>query len=359
MVGHSSPKRGIQVRILSFPPMGKYTLTTRRQLTSLLSEGLVVQKILGKKKEMTDNLMGINGKIKVLYGETYDSYGITIDSLKYYLFLEYLVRLSGKSIEAVVVEGDLHSVINPSVSEKTALLSEGKRRIGQIRDVFEKLDICQTKVVLMSELFLEKHVEKLVQKTTTLIRESEVLQNKLASTVLSNRVAQEKKSGFRYAAEAIGLALSFDLKVGPPREVNYDEVAQLVAREFGVEKYKAIYLRPSYPFTDDFSYYLTHPEIEKFGLTPYKAGSNKLQNQRIIIGQTSMSEIEKLVIDAYVPVAISDANPLVDMASIVIMSEQIRQNEIDVALLAEEIKKLVSSRNVLLVKILSLIEELA
>jgi len=63
--------------------MKNITMNTRQQLNLLLSEKLIVQKTLGD----VDKLLT---KIRVLYGETYDKYGITIDSLKYYLFLEYL-----------------------------------------------------------------------------------------------------------------------------------------------------------------------------------------------------------------------------------------------------------------------------
>ena len=99
--------------------------TISNQLNSLLGERLVVQNTLGEVGSVCDG-------VKILYGETYDKYGITIDSIKYYIFLEYLARVLGKNVECVVVEGDLHSVINPLVTEKELLLIEAKRRVGQI-----------------------------------------------------------------------------------------------------------------------------------------------------------------------------------------------------------------------------------
>jgi len=330
--------------------MKNITVNTRQQLNLLLSEKLIVQKTLGDVDKLPT-------KIRVLYGETYDKYGITIDSLKYYLFLEYLARIIDNNIECIVAEGDLHSVINPSVTEKNYLLQVGKERVGQIGRIFERLGIVHVNVNLMSESFGEKMIIDMVSKVSKLVKESTDLQNLLIPTVLKNRVAQERESGFRYAAEAIGLALNFDLKVGPPREENYDKVAQIIGKEVA-EEYKAIYLRPSYPFTKDFSFYLTHPEVEEYGLTPYKAGSNKLQDQRIVIGVTSEEMIGDLIASAYVPQNFLYANPLVDLASIVAMSEQIRQDKIDVFELGKRIRILIQDRGQLTIKILELLREI-
>jgi len=329
--------------------MKNITVNTRQQLNLLLSEKLIVQKTLGDVDKLPT-------KIRVLYGETYDKYGITIDSLKYYLFLEYLARIIDNNIECIVAEGDLHSVINPSVTEKNYLLQVGKERVGQIGRIFERLGIVHVNVNLMSESFGEKMIIDMVSKVSKLVKESTDLQNLLIPTVLKNRVAQERESGFRYAAEAIGLALNFDLKVGPPREENYDKVAQIIGKEVA-EEYKAIYLRPSYPFTKDFSFYLTHPEVEEYGLTPYKAGSNKLQDQRIVIGVTSEEMIGDLIASAYVPQDIVYANPLVDLASMVAMNEQIRQDRIDVFELGKRIRILIQDREQLTIKILELLRE--
>jgi hypothetical protein len=326
--------------------------TISNQFNSLLGERLVVQITLGEVGSVCDG-------VKILYGETYDKYGITIDSIKYYIFLEYLARLLGKDSQCIVVEGDLHSVINPLVTEKEFLLIEAKRRVGQIEKIFNKLSIKQVTVRLMSELFDEPKVIDLVNTVSTLIKDRIDLQDKLAPTVLKNRITQERESGFQYAAEAIGLALNFNLKVGPPRERNYDLISREIAKELGVDGYSSIYLRPSYPFTTDFSYYLTHPEIEEYGLTPYKAGSNKLQDQRIILGVTSEQMIRNLIINAFIPLDIADANPIVDLASIVVIKEQIKQDKIDILDLDKQIKILVINREQLVSKVIELIREIA
>lgn len=320
-----------------------------KQLNSLLCERLVVQKTLGGADRIGDGT-------RILYGETYDAFGITIDSLKYYLFLEYLARIAGEKVQCTVVEGDLHSVINPSAVEKESLLLEGQRRVDQVSKIFEKLQIKQVLVRLMSDLFRERKVIELVRKVSALVKDRVDLQDMLIPTVLQNRVAQERESGFRYAAEAIALALHFDFKVGPPREENYDKIAQLIGKEVG-GSYCAVYLRPSYPLTPDFSFYLTHPEIEEYGLTPYKAASNKLQDLRIVLGRTSIQEIRDLISSCYMPLDMRRANPLLDLASVVVMSEQIRQEKIGVLELGKQIQILVQNRALLTTKVLALLKE--
>jgi hypothetical protein len=331
--------------------MKKYNGNISKQLNSLMSERLLVQKTLG-------NLAKLSGAIRVIYGETYDKYGITIDSLKYYLFLEYLALVMGNDTKCMIVEGDLHSVINPSVVEKDSLVVEGRRRVEQISKILEKLHIKQVSVRLMSDLFSEQKVINLVSKVSTLVKARADLQDMLIPTVLKNRVAQERESGFRYAAEAIGLALCFDLKVGPPREENYDTVAYVIGREVG-RKYESIYLRPSYPFSPDFSYYLTHPEVEQYGLTPYKAGSNKLESQRIVLGKTTDQEIRDLVAGAYAPMDMAYANPLVDLATIMEMAEQIKRNEINPTKLGTRIRHLMGYREKLIAKIIQFVREVS
>jgi len=52
--------------------MKNIDVNTRRKLNLLLSEELVVQKTLGMANDVCDGE-------RILYGETYDKYGITID----------------------------------------------------------------------------------------------------------------------------------------------------------------------------------------------------------------------------------------------------------------------------------------
>lgn len=326
--GRSSPEREVRVRFLSHPHMQKNNMQHQSELNSLLDERFVVR---GKLENFAIN------NSRILYGETYDQLGITIDSVKYYLLLEYLARM-GHGVRPMVVEADLHSVLNKSVVNKQQILNLGIERVKQICGMLDLLGCTHIKVRLMSELMSVPDLVDKVVSVRGLVAKSSGYKDKLAKTVLENKIAQESESGYRYAGEAIGLALNFDLKVGPPRERFYDEVALDIAREIGRKPYGAIYLRPTYPFTSDFSYYLTHPEVEEYGLTPYKAGSNKLQDLRIIIGRTNPDQIRTLLGNTYVPNDVQLANPLVDIALILCLIEQIN-TEVRPSILGEMIRE--------------------
>jgi len=68
--------------------------------------------------------------------------------------------------------------------------------------------------------------------------------------------------------------------------------------------------------------------------------------------------IGDLIASAYVPQNFLYANPLVDLASIVAMSEQIRQDKIDVFELGKRIRILIQDRGQLTIKILELLREI-
>ena len=142
------------------------------------------------------------------------------------------------------------------------------------------------------------------------------VQQLFAKTVLKNKIAQEKLVGFQYAVEAVATSLQFDIKIGPPREQYYDKAAQIIGSETNLGNVYGIYLRPTYPLGENFSYFILNKEIEEFGITPYKAGSNKLQDNRIILGQTTQGQLESLVNTSYIPTNMYLANPVVDLYTI-------------------------------------------
>jgi hypothetical protein len=281
--------------------------------------------------------------IKIVYGETYDQYGMTIDSLKYYLFL-YLLHKSlekiGIKVESFVIIGDLHSVKNKIVKNKDDLLSNAKIRLNQINKIKSKLGL-KFKPILMSDIFKNTEFKSRVEKTSQAFDKSEKLKEIAKKTILQNRQSQEEEAGFRYVIEEVALIMDFDIKIGPPREIYYDQLA----RELGANLC-GIYLRPTYPLGVNFDFYINNPEIEKYGLTPYKAGSNRMQDQRIILGKTSAQNIRDLIEKSYIPGDILLANPILDLACIVSMASQI------------DIHELLNNREELTNRLLNLIKEI-
>lgn len=281
--------------------------------------------------------------IRIIYGETYDEYGLTIDSLKYYLFLSLLhntLEEVGIKVESFVIIGDLHSVKNKIVKNKDGLLSGAKARIDQINKI-KSIFKLKFEPVLMSNIFGDSKFKNRLETITPIFNKSEELKELAKKTVLENRQAQEEDSGFSYALEEVALIMDFDIKIGPPRETYYDQLARKLGSNLN-----GIYLRPTYPLGMNFDFFINNPEIGEFGLTPYKAGSNKMQDHRIILGKTSEKDIKNLINNSYIPRDVFLANPILDLACIVGMRYQI------------DIFDLLNSREELTNKLLGLIKEI-
>ncbi len=270
MAGLAPPERNTSVRFRLYPLMKNLILPKN-----------LISKIHPSTKALDGLISGAKRPLKLLYGETYDLFGITVDSLKYYFFVAILAqKLKG---EATVLIADRASILNESAADKAGLVDEGERRLEQCKIINQKYNL-NIDFRLMSEYVKDKKF------TLKEIRDKKVL-NLLKKTVLQNKIRQEIEMGFQYALEAIEIAGDFDIKIGPPREIYYDMAAKLLGYS-----YYGIYLKPTYPLGQNFLFYLQNPEIEKFGLTPYKAGSNKMQDFRLVYGKTTLEELKSLLV---------------------------------------------------------------
>ncbi len=282
-----------------------------------------IEKILKNKllvKEIIPGLsiVGKRKSIKLLYGETYDLLGMTIDSLKYYFFVSLIHKYfeqAGVNVVSIVLVGDRAATMNDSSVEKDKLVIEGQKRIELIKKVIQVYRL-PIKPLLMSEMLKEQKIPALIKNVENYIDTSDEAKKFLTKTVLKNRIKQEVKSNFQYSKEEIAIGTLFDVKIGPPREKNYDEVTRMVQRNNDINELISIYLQPSYPLGKDFSFFLNHPEIEEFGITPYKAGSNKLQESRIILGKTDYRSACRLILDSFDSLEIETAHPIFDLLAI-------------------------------------------
>jgi len=308
--------------------MSKQTqITSLREIEVFLKRGELVSGIFPDMKRLLRlfrTKKKHNETVKIFYGETYDLYGLTVDSLKYYLFLGLLykkLKEAGVRTEGYVNIADAATVINPGVKEKPKLKREGKKRLRLIKQISQIYDL-NLRPFLMNQKIKEPEVIRILKQVRKLVKNSKRIMKKLEGTVLKNRLKQEYRSGFRYAAEEIALSLQFEVKVGPPRERHYDQVTAVVAKELAVDEVVGIYLRQSYPLGKNFSYFLSHPEIEKYGLTPYKASSNQLNDFRVVLGKTSRRQLKDLIYESFVSQKKSLPNPVKDL---VIISELARE----------------------------------
>lgn len=253
--------------------------------------------------------------INLVYGETYDEYGLTIDSLKYYFFIALLsnsIKINKKIISNVII-GDLHSVKNKIVENKSSLLSQATRKIDFIKKINQIYGL-NINPELMSQKFKKIEFKNTLEKVTNFFEKSTNTQEIAKKTVLKNRLSQEESVGFQYTLEEVALIFNYDLKIGPPREIYYDQITDIIKYNLKNKNFTGIYLKPTYPLGVGFDFYLRHPEIEKFGLTPYKAGSNKLQDFRIILEENNIKEKAKKIIESsYISNNSLIPNPVLDI----------------------------------------------
>lgn len=250
----------------------------------------------------------MNKKLQLFYGETVDEFGMPIDSLKYYFALSQLQKQL--SAEATIVVADVASLLNDSAIQKQERIKTSlHNRIALLNKIIAVYGL-PIKIRLMSDLF-ETNEYKILRKKVGEV-DMKIVEPLLSQTVPINKLEEERKKNFRYALDAIATALLFDVKVGPPRERFYDEAGEKIMPG----KLKSVYLTPTYPLGQNFAFFLTHPEIEEFGVTPYKAGSNKLQNYRIILDETPLERVKELIQTSFESLKPETAHPVFDLFEI-------------------------------------------
>lgn len=253
-------------------------------------------------------------KIQLFYGETVDEFGMPIDCLKYYFALSTLQKQL--SADATVVVADVASFMNDStVQKREQIKSSLKRRIKLLEKIILMYRL-PIKIRLMSEIFMTDEYKRIRAEVAKI--DLKVIEPILSKTILPNKLAEERKKKFQYAFDAIATGLLFDVKIGPPRERFYDEAGDKIMPG----KLKSIYLTPTQPLGKNFAFFLTHPEIEEYGVTPYKAGSNKLHDFRIILGETSIAKAKMLINTSFESNNPDTVHPVKDIHAITEMARE-------------------------------------
>jgi len=269
-------------------------------------------------------------KLKILYGETYDKFGEPIDSLKHYFFVANLSKVLedlGIPTEPTILIANTAVCRNEPVENHSNVMEYGNKRA----DLLKKINsIYKTglNILFMDEFIHTKQFEKKVDEIREKCFGDYELMEMLEKTVPGDKVDIEKKKGFQYSLEEIATILDFDIKIGPPREKFYDELANKIAKSINKNDLLPIYLTPSYPIGLKFDFFLANPEIEEYGITAYKAGSKGLQNNRIIIGKTNKNDLKKLIENTFISKNPLLPNPIVDLCIIAEMAEQRFKNQI-------------------------------
>jgi len=288
----------------------------------LLQKGLVLEypsidSIKRRMRETGDD------KLKILYGETYDEFGNTIDSVKYYIFVANLVDVlknEGIKSDARILVADT-GVTRNIPEEKELALKLGKNR-GQFVDKVKDVYGCGYRTQFMSEFIETLEFQQRLKHLQMVCKADSILMGMVEKSAPPDKLEITRKQGFLYSFEELATIHGLDLKVGPPRETLYDEISREISRREGTKELLPIYLTPSYPLDVNFDYFIKHPEIERDGLTPYKAKSKGMTDHRILIGKSTENDVKKLIENSFLSKDSTLPNPVLDMAIIGEMAKQ-------------------------------------
>ncbi|MFH0889835.1 MAG: hypothetical protein V1836_01685 [Candidatus Aenigmatarchaeota archaeon] len=254
---------------------------------------------------------------RIFYGETYDDYGNTIDSMKYYFFVSELgksLRDNGWKTEPTILVADSAACRNVSDNLKYRYMQLGKERADFVKTVNEVYGT-GLKVIKMSEYIDSPEFQKRLAQVSKICNADPSLMEMVEKTVPPSKTEIEKQRGFGYSFDEINTILNFDIKVGPPREDLYDSVSRRVADKLGYPRILSVFLSPTFPVGLGWSYFFSHEE-EEFGITAYKADSKRLHANRIIAGRTTPEEARALIERSFISKNPSLPNPVLDIGII-------------------------------------------
>jgi hypothetical protein len=297
------------------------------EFPTFLEQTSLVYKTIPFANEIIDRIdqRSQNKIVKVMYGETYDRFGPTLGSLKYYFSVSFaglLLRQSGINVSSTILLADVATCRNEPDDQHDELMEIGKKRaffLRTLNDIYG-LDL---NILLMSEYIYTSEFQEKVNNIREMAKEDAKFYEWIVKTVPESKVDIESKKDFAYAFDEVATIIGYDIKIGPPRELFYDEPARMIASSMGLDPLLSIYLHPTYPLGFGRSFFLGNEEIEKYGVTPYKAGSKGLEANRIILGTTEIQRIKDLIVQSVVSKNQTVPNAVLDVVIIAEMAGQL------------------------------------
>lgn len=262
--------------------------------------------------------------IKLFYGETYDEQGDTIDSMKYYLFVAELadsLREEGFNVDPAILIADTAACRNVGSDLKSRYMNLGTERAGFVEGVNQVYNT-GLRVVRMSEFIGSSEFIQAREQITTTCTASPELMADVEKTVPESKIDIERKKGFLYSFDEITTIIDLDVKVGPPREDLYDNIARQLAQKRGTKGVQSLFLTPTFPLGMNWAYFFSNEGIEDHGITAYKAGSKKLHRQRVIVGRSNSDYIRQLIADSFISINPALPNPILDVGIITEMARR-------------------------------------
>lgn len=276
--------------------------------------------------------------IEIFYGETYDDAGNTIDSMKYYLFVSSLAEALSKEGYATnpsILIADTAACRN--VGEKNAeyYMQLGEDRANFVHQINATYNTGLSVVKMSEYVNSPEFIEKRNQIVEACSNNPELLRQ-VEETVPASKVEIERAKGFLYSFDEIATIVDLDIKVGPPREDLYDKVARSIAEANGEKELMSLFLTPTFPVGMKWSYFFANEGIENHGITAYKAGSKRMQANRIIIQKTDPEQIRRLIQDSFISTNQDLPNPVLDIGIIAEMAKKRLTNDDSPVTLADD-----------------------
>ncbi len=262
--------------------------------------------------------------IKLFYGETYDDTGNPIDSMKYYLFVANLAEAlaqEGSTVDPSILIADTAACRNVGRNQEDYYMRLGENRakfVKQVNDTYKT----GLRVVKMSDYINSPEFTEERDRVMKVCLESVDLMERVEKTVPQSKLEIERDKGFLYSFDEITTIKDLDVKVGPPREDLYDDIARRIAEAEDTRGLMSLFLTPTFPIGMKWSYFFSNEGIEDNGITAYKAGSKRLQGNRIIVQKSNPGQIRDLIRESFISTNPSLPNPVLDIG---IISEMARK----------------------------------
>jgi hypothetical protein len=293
----------------------------------LTQKGLVKQ--APSKAEILERAGQVGRPLKIFYGETYDEEGNPIDSVKYYFFVSALAKkINEEGFEArpQILIADVAACRNVGESLNVRYVNLGEKRASFVKELNQEYGL-GLEVIKMSDYLFGEEFQKKVAEVRAICQADPRLMEMVERSVPESKIDIERKKGFAYSFDEIATIIDLDVKVGPPREDLYDGIAREVANREGKPGLMSLFLTPTFPVGKDFDYFLINEGIEDHGITAYKAGSKRLQDNRVIVGRTTREQAKALIDASFISPNPELPNPVLDLGMICEMARKLKTGE--------------------------------
>lgn len=293
----------------------------------LSQEGLVTHS--PSTDEILNRASSLNKSVKIFYGETYDAYGNTIDSMKYYFFVANMSRaLVGKGFETdpIILIADSAACRNVDTKLERNYMVIGEERADFVRKTSDVYGL-GLRVMKMSDYLHTEVFQDELKRVREICMADNNLMEMVEKSVPESKIEIERAKGFAYSFDEITTIMDLDVKVGPPREDLYDRISRKISEREGKNSLMSVFLNPTFPLGKNWAYFFSHKGIEDHGITAYKAGSKGLHRHRILIGRTTSEETKELIDNSFISGNPELPNPVLDIAVISEMAAKRLNND--------------------------------